>query len=257
MKPAALALLALLPVPALAYGIAAPIPADSCHGAIAAAERQWRIPERLLDSIGIVESGKREAAGAVGSWPWTINSEGVGQWFRTKAEAVAAVQDLHARGVQSIDVGCLQVNLMYHPDAFASLDQAFDPSANASYAARFLVQLYGQTGTWRQAAAGYHSLTPGVGEEYVRKVMAIWQHEPDANAGAMFAMAGRIAPGVVANAANGWASGGRLISSSPKFTLYGTGGGHVLPLPNTGQMAAGAGRSLASYRAAPTVLAFR
>ena len=46
---------------------------------------------------------------------------------QTRQQAVAAVQALQARGVRSIDVGCLQVNLMYHPIAFASLDDAFDP----------------------------------------------------------------------------------------------------------------------------------
>ena len=44
--------------------------------------------------------------------------------------------------MRSIDIGCAQVNLMHHPDAFASLEQAFDPMANADYAARFLKQLH-------------------------------------------------------------------------------------------------------------------
>ncbi len=71
-------------------------------------------------------------------WPWTINVAGQGFFFPTKALAVTAVRELLASGVQSIDVGCLQVNLMFHPAAFASLEQAFDPMANARYAARFL-----------------------------------------------------------------------------------------------------------------------
>ena len=40
-----------------------------------------------------------------------------------------------AQGARSIDVGCMQVNLLHHADAFASLEQAFDPVANARYAA--------------------------------------------------------------------------------------------------------------------------
>jgi hypothetical protein len=93
--------------------------------------------------------------------------------YETKAEAIAAVKILQARGVQSIDVGCMQVNLMFHPTAFDSLDDAFDPVANANYAARFLTELYGRTHSWMQATAFYHSATPELGAEYQRKVAAV------------------------------------------------------------------------------------
>ena len=73
---------------------------------------------------------------------------------------------LQAQGVRSIDVGCMQVNLMHHPNAFASLDAAFDPTANALYAARFLNTLYGISGSWVQATAAYHSQTPAIGADY-------------------------------------------------------------------------------------------
>ena len=39
-------------------------------------------------------------------WPWAIDADGVGQFFATKAQAVAAVSALQAQGVHSIDVGC-------------------------------------------------------------------------------------------------------------------------------------------------------
>ena len=106
-----------------------------------------------------------------------MNAEGQGFFYDTKAEAVAAVRGMQARGVRSIDVGCMQVNLMHHPDAFASLDVAFDPQANAAYAARFLKELYAQTGDWTKAAALYHSATPDLGADYQRKVLAVWPEE--------------------------------------------------------------------------------
>jgi hypothetical protein len=68
----------------------------------------------------------------------------------------------------------MQINLQNHPAAFASLDEAFDPAANTAYAARFLRALYVQTGSWPAAAAAYHSQTPGIGEPYRDRVMAIW-----------------------------------------------------------------------------------
>ncbi len=74
--------------------------------------------------------------------------------------------------MRSIDVGCAQVNLMHHPTAFASLEQAFDPAANADYAARFLKQLWGTTagGNWMTAAGHYHSQTPELADPYRQQV---------------------------------------------------------------------------------------
>lgn len=147
---------------------------DPCRIAIALTERTSFIPDRLMQAVAVMESGRRDARGAVVPWPWTINVEGVGAMFDTKEAAIAAVRAHQARGVRSIDVGCMQVNLMHHADAFTSLEEAFDPTANARYAARFLQQLLAQTGSWPRAVAGYHSLTPDIGGDYARKVLAIW-----------------------------------------------------------------------------------
>jgi hypothetical protein len=51
-----------------------------------------------------------------------------------------------AAGSQSIDVGCFQVNLYYHPTAFVSLAEGFDPAANARYAAALPGRLHMQVG---------------------------------------------------------------------------------------------------------------
>ena len=150
-------------------------PALVCNQAITAAERSARLPAQLLGTIGVIESGRRDPkTGSVRPWPWTINAENVGSFYDTKEQAIAAVQALQARGVRSIDVGCMQINLMHHADAFASLEEAFDPRANVAYAARFLNALFAQLATWPRAAAAYHSQTPEIGADYERRVMAIW-----------------------------------------------------------------------------------
>jgi hypothetical protein len=84
------------------------------------------------------------------------------------------VRGLQAQGVRSIDVGCLQVNLLQHPEAFTTLDQAFDPAANVNYAARFLRELFAESLDWTQAAAAYHSRTPDLGMAYLQQVLAAW-----------------------------------------------------------------------------------
>ncbi len=145
--------------------------------AIREAEQAAGVPTQLMAAIGRVESGRPDENGIIQPWPWTINAEGAGHIFETKAEAIAAVQTLQAKGMRSIDVGCMQVNLMHHPAAFATLDQAFDPALNASYAASFLIQLHVLTGDWSRATAFYHSATPELGTDYAHKVAAVWPDE--------------------------------------------------------------------------------
>lgn len=177
MKGSLAALLGLLPALALASPSTSrvPSPGERCLSAIQLAERQTRIPPQLLRSIALVESGRPDpVTGRVLPWPWTINVSGTGYFFNSSEEAVAAVRNFQARGIKSIDVGCAQVNLLHHPGAFSTLESAFDPQANADYAARFLKSLYGSTGTWPLAAAAYHSRVAERGNDYARKVLALW-----------------------------------------------------------------------------------
>lgn len=210
---------------------------DLCKAAIAMTERQTGVPDRLMQAISIIESGRRDPGGSAVAWPWTINVEGVGEVFDSKQQAIAAVTAHRARGARSIDVGCMQVNLMHHADAFASLDEAFDPAANARYAARFLQQLLNQTGSWPLAVAGYHSLTPDIGGDYARKVLAIWAR-PEPGRRTQKAVAALPSPGVaIASAA----------PSMPPPT-------RTMPAPGNA-MPSFTGRGLDAYRAMPTRLA--
>jgi hypothetical protein len=122
-----------------------------------------------------VESGRFDpTTGRVDPWPWATNHAGEGHYFASAQEAIAWVTVQLAAGNQSVDVGCFQVNLRYHPDAFASLDEAFDPAGNARYAAAFLNRLHDQSGNWPAAIALYHSAEPVEGQQYSSRVMAAW-----------------------------------------------------------------------------------
>ena len=146
-----------------------------CAAEASASERLYGIPPALLHAISIVESGRYDAdSRATIAWPWTVTAEGQGRYLPSKAEAIAEVRRLKARGIQNIDVGCMQVNLRYHPDAFADLEQAFDPAANVAYAARFLKGLYEATGHWPTAASYYHSQTPSLAAAYRERLMKVW-----------------------------------------------------------------------------------
>lgn len=164
-------------LPAAARTVQVPVD-EVCAYVTNLVERQAGVPSRLLHAVSLIESGRYDKESrATSAWPWTINAEGAGQYFPTKEEAVAAVRKLQVRGVKSIDVGCMQVNLMHHPNAFPSLEAAFDPVANVRYAAAFLTDLRETTQSWEQAVAHYHSATPARGGPYRDKVLAKWGQE--------------------------------------------------------------------------------
>ena len=148
---------------------------EACRDQAAIAERAAGIPSGLLLAIGKRESGRFDMqTGGVLPWPWSVNREGEGRFFVSREEAAAYVASAEREGSRSIDVGCFQINLKYHPLAFASLDVAFDPAANAAYAARFLRELYDRQGSWETAVAYYHSASPLLGVSYREAVFATW-----------------------------------------------------------------------------------
>jgi hypothetical protein len=142
----------------------------ACGRAIAAAERGSGIPPGLLLAIARVESGRPRPGGGAAPWPFAINAEGTGRFPETREAAIAEVEALRERGIRSVDVGCMQVNLFFHPDAFPDLATAFDPVANVAYAVRFLRDLRARTGNWAEAVAQYHSMEPGRGLAYHSRV---------------------------------------------------------------------------------------
>ena len=258
MRPLVLAV-ALLLVLAPVAGRAESSPAALCRSAIAAAERTSGVPDRLMQAIGIVESGRPDERGGISAWPWTINVEGAGYVFNTKQEAIAAVNEHRARGARSIDVGCMQVNLIHHGDAFASLEQAFDPVANARYAAGFLLRLLAQTGSWPRAAAGYHSMTPDVGTDYARKVLAVWARPGlgEGNPGIprrSGAMSASLTPSADALTSAPAPSPSIRPPSPGGLIMGGSMTARIIPAPGGGSGGGSTGRGLAAYRSAPTRL---
>jgi hypothetical protein len=137
-------------------------------------ESKYKIPKNLLHSISLMETGKRHSdKDMVMVWPWSVNVEGTGHHFSTKNEAVQFVKRQIQNGKQSIDVGCMQINLKHHPDAFINVEEAFDPRANVNYGASFLRSKYEQSADWHKAIAHYHSATESLGQKYHQGVLKI------------------------------------------------------------------------------------
>jgi hypothetical protein len=148
-----------------------------CGVETARQEKAQGIPDRLLHAISLVESGRWDSESRASfAWPWTVMAEGEGRFLPSKSAAIAEVRKLQAAGVRNIDVGCMQVNLLAHPDAFASLDEAFEPATNVAYAARFLNGLHDATQNWPTAGAYYHSQTPNLAAAYKTRLVSTWEN---------------------------------------------------------------------------------
>ena len=171
-----LLLLLLLIQPVEAKSLAVVDDAFVCQAAAAKFERQYQIKKHLLDTISNVETGRwNQEHKQTLAWPWTINAQGKGQYFETKEEAVKAVKELQAKGVKSIDVGCMQINLMYHGDAFKNAEEALDPYKNVEYGAKYLKKLYARKGNdWLKAAMAYHSNVLKKALRYKKKIVVAY-----------------------------------------------------------------------------------
>lgn len=248
LVPTLLAFALLAPWPAARADIGPPPSSAAgqlCRRAIEQAERAHGIPAHLLAAIARVESGRRdEASGTYNPWPWTINKDGQGSFYEIKAQAVEAATAMRPHVVRSIDVGCMQISLTQHPDAFVSLDQAFDPASNADYGARFLLSLFEKTSSWPKAVAFYHSATPDIGNDYQAKVYAVWPGEQKIASTAM-----PVVP-FISPLAPGW--------NRPAFPVtMPQNVPHIIPLATGPGGIASPGRTLDSYRSMPVRMAYR
>lgn len=137
-------------------------------------EKKFLIPLDTLHSISLKESGRAHSKHKIRLvWPWTVNVEGKGYYFDNKRDAISFVKKQILSGKGSIDIGCMQINLKHHPEAFMSLEQAFDPRKNIEYGASFLRSKYEQLGCWHKAIAHYHSATHELGSKYKQDVIKI------------------------------------------------------------------------------------
>jgi Transglycosylase SLT domain len=156
-------------------------PVDGLCAALARqAERTEGIPSGLVEAVALAESGRWLAdEGTTRPWPWTITAGADSFFLSSKPEALRKVHELRSQGRSNIDVGCMQINLGYHGDAFASVAEALEPAANVAYGAQFLKKLQEESQSWAHATARYHSRHPQRGQAYREKVYRFWHQVRD------------------------------------------------------------------------------
>lgn len=139
-------------------------PSALCRDAAAKAAIESGVPYDVLIAIATVETGRDDQP-----WPWTVNFAGEGHWYDSAEDAAASIDQAVRDGATNLDLGCFQLNYRWHASAFKSVEEMLDPVRNASYAAKFLMLHYTNTGDWALAAAAYHSGTPEYAKAYQAK----------------------------------------------------------------------------------------
>ena len=126
--------------------------AEACPAMIYAAEQRYGIPAGLLMAVALTESGD-----ANGPNPHAMNIAGR-TYIAPHVEGMAQViaQNLQA-GQNSIDVGCMQINLKFHAHNFRSPYELLNSRTNVDYGARYLTDLAIKTRSWRDAVMSYHN----------------------------------------------------------------------------------------------------
>ena len=125
---------------------------SACEQEIQAAAAKYGVPEGILYSVGLTETGRKGSL-----HPYALNIEGKVLYPGSEREALTAFRRAEASGARLIDLGCMQINHHYHGENFASVEQMLEPRVNVEYAARFLKRLHDRHETWTMAVARYHA----------------------------------------------------------------------------------------------------
>ena len=135
----------------------------------------YKLPQKLLTSIALVESGIKKKEKPFQSWPWTLNVSGQSIYFDSKFETLKYLKE-NINKIKSIDVGCMQINTLYHLENFKDLSHIVEPEENVKYAAMFLSKLYKKYKSWNEAVSRYHSSIPQRKKKYLKKVHTYWNN---------------------------------------------------------------------------------
>jgi soluble lytic murein transglycosylase-like protein len=126
--------------------------AGLCEREIQSAAAKYGIPEGILYSVGLTETGRKGSL-----YAYAMNIEGKAVFPPSETAALQQFAIAREGGAKLIDVGCMQINQYFHGENFSSVEAMFDPHANVEYAAKFLRDLHDRHETWTMAVARYHA----------------------------------------------------------------------------------------------------
>ena len=139
------------------------------------------VPSKLLYAVALAESGQSAfSGGAFRPWPWTLNVNGKGRYYRSRQAAWQALQHTLASPEMSVDIGLMQISWRYHQSVLGSGWAALDPYHNLRVAAALLRDCLAAHEHWLPSAGCYHAPNNAYrAEHYSQRVKTHWQRLTD------------------------------------------------------------------------------
>ena len=102
--------------------------------------RRHNLDPVLLYSVALRESRRMSDDGLVRPHPWTLNGPNGGEYFESREKAEEALTRYINAGYKNIDVGWMQVNILYNGDRVNSPIELLDPAVNTRVGAEILAE---------------------------------------------------------------------------------------------------------------------
>lgn len=126
---------------------------SSLLGLIESVADRCEVPASVLLAVARAESTHPSTGEP---WPWTLNVDGEGRYFSSRAQAAEAAERAIAQGA-SVDLGLMQLNWAWQQHGFASPTDALEPRANLSWACQILQSLRAEhPSSWARVIGRYH-----------------------------------------------------------------------------------------------------
>lgn len=135
---------------------------NTCAQWIPEAESYYGIPQGILRSVNLVESG---------GYAWTLNVGGHAYYAQDMNDAIEHIANHNGQMRSDVAVGCMQLFTRYHADKFQDSKHMIDPRTNVMYAAYYLSKLHSMYHSWQEAVARYHSPTAKYQRTYLCEVV--------------------------------------------------------------------------------------
>ncbi|MFZ2620103.1 MAG: transglycosylase SLT domain-containing protein [Alphaproteobacteria bacterium] len=131
------------------------------------------VADKAMKNLNNVRVENELAAVADGT-TITLAALGHAKRFGSAEEGGKYVRNLIQNGYKNVDIGLMQINWYFHGENFKSVEEAFDPAKNASYAVSYLSK-HREERDWWNSVGRYHSGTSKHAQRYIRSVYAMYR----------------------------------------------------------------------------------
>ncbi|MBF0391519.1 MAG: transglycosylase SLT domain-containing protein [Alphaproteobacteria bacterium] len=137
--------------------------------------RQAGVDPTLAYAVALTESRQMTGRAEARPWPWVIRGPQGAVVSATSAAAVAALSREMARGSKNIDVGMMQVSLLYHRHRVDHPADLLDPETNIRVGMAILRDALASTDDPVMGIGRYHSYDPARARAYGEAVLMTYQ----------------------------------------------------------------------------------